>query len=383
MRNKGLNKNTGMKPKGFDFGFEMRSLLVGSPEFVSCLKRADISALGYGAWTSPAIGKRIPGVSFIGINPEHLAKLFAEFSRWGADEDGDVVEIAFVFLSQGGYLLAVGPEHGRLLRRLGQFDQSTSHLLLKATWVKHFPSSGPMIDRIREYKMRFVSPFLLGVATYDGDLDPKKIDPQNIKPLEQVKEILKFEAEFVDERNTSPDTLAGVAIRLHRKQVPPFPPKGKMRAAQTALKNDPRGHFRRRASIISTHFPVTVERLRNREEFRNQALALGAEGIRTWQYEQAMVNILMSRTLCDGRLLYPQISPKDLSNRILDAVRKRFEFANGNDPLRGTTLSQIQEQIRYDALALLRGFQALPRKKDLASLQFHLMKNQLLDETNG
>ena len=50
-------------------------------------------------------------MSLVGTNSEALSKAFTEFKRWATSSDGDAVELTFIFLKEGGYVLSICREH--------------------------------------------------------------------------------------------------------------------------------------------------------------------------------------------------------------------------------------------------------------------------------
>jgi hypothetical protein len=117
-------------PKGFDFGAEARALLVGSTDFVSELQASKILGIGYGVTSSQELNAQLPQVSFLGEDSQALIRAFNQFDAWGAQSDGDVVEMTFVFLEAGGYLVGIGAERDRLMQRVSRFDRTLSPIVV-------------------------------------------------------------------------------------------------------------------------------------------------------------------------------------------------------------------------------------------------------------
>jgi hypothetical protein len=248
---KRLEKQT---PKGVDFGSEAHALLVGSMDFVSELQGSNIFGIGYGITFSEKLNAQLPQVSFLGEHAENLVRAFNQFEQWSAKSDGDVLEMTIVFLEAGGYLVGIGPEHHRLIQRVSRFDRTLSPIVVGATWSKHLETRSPGVDQFRHYKRKLVSPFVLGAATYEGEVKKDSVQPDGIRPCREVKEILKFECTLIDEKDVVEKTTASTILRGHQRKLPTSP---RLTSTRSRMKDaNPENHLRRREEIFRRHFAV-------------------------------------------------------------------------------------------------------------------------------
>lgn len=365
-------------PKGVDFGSEGHSLLVGSMEFISELQRANILAVGYGVTSSKELNAQLPQVSFLAKDSQSLVRAFKQFEKWGAKSDGDVVEMTFVFLEAGGYLVGIGPEIHRLRQRVSRFDRTLSPIVVGATWTKHLDTRGPTVDQFRRYKTKLVSPFVLGAATYEGEVKKDSVEPERIRPCLEVDGILKFECTFFDEKDVVENTTASTMLRGHQGKLPSNP---RLMPKRSRMKHEkPENHLRRREEFFRRHFPVTRGRLLQENRHLSCFADLAKRGVRRWQFEQAMINLTLSMVLANGDRHYSSISANDLHRRIVDHLQhSRFEIADSKDALAGIAPEDVEKQIILDAQSLLKDFGVSVRPNDLNSLQMLLAKQHLLD----
>ncbi len=246
-------------PKGVDFGSEFHALLAGSMDFVSELQGSNILGIGYGITFSKELNTQLPQVSFLGEHSQCLVRAFNQFEQWGAKSDGDVVDMTLVFLEAGGYLVGIGPERHRLMQRVSGFDRTLSPIVVGATWTKHLDTRSPGVDQFRHYKRKLVSPFVLGAATYEGEVKKDSVQPEGIRPCPEVKEILKFECTFIDERDVVENTTASTILRGHQRKLPTSP---RLTSKRSRMKDaNPESYLRRREETFRRHFPVTRGRL--------------------------------------------------------------------------------------------------------------------------
>lgn len=364
-------------PKGVDFGIEAHALLVGSMDFVSELQRADILGIGYGVTFSKELGTRLPQVSLLAKDSESIVRAFKQFGQWGAKSDGDVVDMTFVFLDAGGYLVGIGPQIHGLTQRVSRFDRTLSPIVVGATWTKHLDTRGPSVDQFRLHKRKPVSPFILNAAAYDGEAKKESVDPERIRLCPEVEGILKFECTFVDEKDVKENTSASTMLRGHQGKLPRGPQLSSNRSRMKDGK--PEDCLKRREETFRRHFPVTRGRLLQENRYLSHFADLAEKGVRHWQFEQAMINLTLSMTLANGEKHYNSISAEDLHRRIVDHLHSRFEIADSKDPLTGVTPEDVQKQIVLDASSLLKDFGIPSLPSDLNSLQILLAKHRLLD----
>lgn len=371
------------REQGFDFGLEVHALAVSDISFIGLLGEAEVVACAYGYVGSGPLGVPMFEMSLVGTNPEPLRKAFTEFKRWAASSDGDAVELTFTFLKEGGYVLSICREHTRALRDLLGSGRTFSPILIGGTYIKRFDTRNPTVERFREFKSKhLISPFLFGAATVGRNTGtPPAI--QDVSPLPDVEPLVKFEAGFLDEHATQPGSPHYSTIAMihqprslgRKKRRPHLPPPPKP-SQQPAI------HFRHRAEILQRHFPVTVERIRA-GRYPHTTSALQQKGVKDWQLEQAVANLLLSSSICNGQLFYANVPPEDLPRRVGEAIQQREERSDTPELTRFST-QDIVTQVQLDALALLRlEGQTISISSGLDSLQKRLSSLNLLEPPNA
>lgn len=337
---------------GFDFGIEFHAVLVTDGSFIELLKEAEIVACAYRAPDGP-FGGPIRELTLVGLHPEPLIKVFSEFNRWAVSGDGDAVELGFIFLKDGGYLLTIEQEPRKATRRLGAAGGAYSPLLVGGTFIKKFDTRHPALVELRDFKRRLlISPFLFGAASLRPGVGsvPSLSD---IQPIPNVPPLLKFEAEFVDEEMIKPGARQHSAITIIRQSEASLKTKAQMSPAFPSRRpQQPRDYFQRRRRIVDRFFPVTVERIRagRYSEVMDQ---LRGKGVKEWQSEQAACNLLLSAYLCNGLPFYRDIPPEKLSERILKSLEQRGERSDTPELTR-FSIDDLVTQVCLDAIALLR-----------------------------
>src|ERR1700730_5149075 len=116
--------------RGFDFGVPMTAMLVSGLDFPSLLHDSRPLGLAYGYAPSQEVSQQIPVLGLVVRNPEPAAAAFRAFQQWGADSDGDVVELALVMENDHKYTFAISQDMRRLLDRMTRFDRAMSPLFM-------------------------------------------------------------------------------------------------------------------------------------------------------------------------------------------------------------------------------------------------------------
>ena len=353
---------------GFDYAGLPRVAAISSPEFPSNLHGACVDGVAYGVVWSTALKENIPCISLVAQNGDALTKAFEEFNSWSQLTDPDSVELTFVFLKDGGYVLGITPEHSRLTRRCLGFRRAHQVMVLFTTWFKKLDSIHPALHEFREYSSRSVAPFSFGGCTYVGPrgaLTPSS--PPDTIPI-SPEPLLKFEVTFVDEDDVEPNSIGWVAIHAQseqnvRSQTPP-PRPGKEELATT----------RRRA--LACHFPVTLERLRRRGDISALMRHFAATDVRPWQIEQALCNLVLSHE-SGGGAHFENVDPRNVVDHVTQAIEFRHEIADGGN-IREFTGDQVQTQIVADGNALLR-YLGKKKRPNLSAVQRALASASLLE----
>lgn len=329
---------------GFDFGCVPNAMALGAYEFPSELSKASIIGVAYGTAWSEDVRQQVPVISLIAQNREPLAKAFLTFRAWADATDPDSLEVTIVFRQQGGYLLALSPEHSRLARRCLGFDRTHRVILMMMTWCKPIDSVSPILRTLREYSRRPVAPFLVGGAVHGGPtLTPESSDPALVPGTDAL---LKFEVTFVDERDVKPGTVASVAVQMASSS-------SRQRSTKKASLPSPEEIAKERAKMLRTHFPVTLERLRLRPDFSALEQELAADGVASWQIEQAICNLVLARAMKLGNH-YSGLSSDKWQVGIVRALGERYETADGENRSPFFGAEELRIQVLLDVNALLQ-----------------------------
>ena len=327
-------------------------MAVGIYEFPSHLTAASVDAVAYGFEHSEELNRGLPIISLVAQDADHLARAFQDFAAWAAATDPDAVEVTFVFRESGGYLLTIEPEVTHLERRCLGFDRAHRAMASSVMWVKPIDTVDPMLKRLREYSSRTLSPFLFHGATYGGSRSSLEASslPQ-VRPLSGVPPLLKFEVNFVDEKDVLPHSSAWYAIELDAGRESRSKPQYRVpNASDTA---------QRRIGALRCHFPVTLERLARSSWFLTMRNDLTAAGIKPWQIEQALCNLVLCRDMGCGEH-FTGLSARKLQRAVVEALRSRYELADGVS-VPHFALEQIEIQLLADGNALLKDMRKEPQ----------------------
>jgi hypothetical protein len=104
-------------------------------------------------------------------------------------------------------------------------------------------------------------------------------------------------------------------------------------------------------------------------------------GVRRWQLQQAICNLLLSKSLCDGAYHYATVRTGHLASRISAALRERVEEADGK-PLfaPAMTSDNVSVQVCLDGAILLKAQGvSVSLDNDLSRIQSALASRGLLD----
>lgn len=364
-------------PQGYDFGVWINSAVVASPDFLDLLSKSDIVGCAYGRNYSGKLGAAVPLISLVGTNEGEIRKVCEEFRRWGADTNGDVIELTMGFLPTG-YIVSIGRSREEAVARLTGFDRTSEPLLFGAWWQKRIDTRHPVLQQIREYKQNLISPVLVSFLLHEGPRNPQNADFSGVKPISALPDFVKFDLEFVDVGGTEDTGIFSSQLSSRKSRV--LRDRKELRKERKRQATEPSLYSSRRTSTLERHFPVTLERLRRGAETDNNlASRLGKDGVRAWQLQQAVCNLVLSRQICKGSLYYSTVSSADIQDVILNAIRGRFEIADGSNDVDQISAEQVIEQVRLDASYLLKQLDALPLQTDLSYLQQQLAKMHFLD----
>ena len=358
MARKRKNPHRATRPQGFDYGLLPSAMAVGSFGFPGHLTAASVDAVAYGVAWSNELKKSIPSVSLLAQHGNELQKAFAEFSAWSQATDPDSVDLRFIFLNNGGYVLGISPEYSRLRRRCLDSDRAHRVLVCNGTWFKRMDSLHPALRELREYSSQSIAPFSFSGATYFGPRNAlTRFSPPEILPLTGIDSLLKFEVTFVDEDNVVPHTIEWVGAKLQSPQS---------LSAAKPPRLDVDDIAKQRRNVIACHFPVTVERIRRRGDVLILMRHFIATDVRPWQIEQALCNLVIGSETGQGRH-FAGLSSRKVIKHVALALHSRCELADGRT-LSTFTVDEVRTQIVADGNALLRYFDK-KKRPNLAAVQ--------------
>ena len=361
-------------PKGYDFGLSGLTALIASPQFIEELRNAEVIACAYGWEHSTILQEDVPLISLGARNEEPIKRAFDEFYRWQQESHDDGVGLSFVFMNAGGYLMCISTHSESLSRRLGRSASPRDRLFVAPMFIKMFDTRDRWLDHFREYRrQRVIAPFHFGPAavTLTG---PRSIDQTTVRRPLGARTLLKFLVEIADETEAAskPGTKAWMALNVHRKErlKDQSPPRASVRETRD-----------RREELLNRHFPVTLERIRLFEPYRQMIALFENAGVRRWQLQQAICNLLLSKSLCDGAYHYATVRTGHLASRISAALRERVEEADGK-PLfaPAMTSDNVSVQVCLDGAILLKAQGvSVSLDNDLSRIQSALASRGLLD----
>ena len=320
-------------------------MALASSGFLDHLNAASVDAVAYGSVWSEAVNRTVPTISLVAQRGDDLAKAFEEFNAWSQMTDPDSVEITFVFRKSGGYVLAISPEPSRLERRCLGFDRTHRAMPFVAIWIKPINSVHPLLRSLRKYCSAPIAPFVFGGVTYMG---PKGVlspsSPPDLPPIRGLQPLLKFEVTFIDEDDVTPNSMGWVALKAGSRQVPKSPTGRR--------KPEPDDIAKQRVKTLAHHFPVTLERIRRSLSAPPLMMGLAESGVRAWQIEQALCNLVLSAEMGRGAH-YIGLSAHKAKSIIIEAMSLRYEQADGG-AIPTFPIEDVATQVVADGNALLR-----------------------------
>ncbi len=347
------------QPRGFDYGCLSHAMALGSIEFPNLLTAASVDAVAYGSVRSEAVNQTVPVISLVAKHGDELAKAFEEFNAWSQMTDPDSVEITFVFRKDGGYLFTISPDSSRLQRRCLGFDRAHQAMTVAPVWIKPIKSIDPLLKRFRQFSSAPIAPFLFDGVTYVG---PQSMLTSSLRPdlcrVRGLQPLLKFEVTFIDEEEVTPNSTAWLALKAASQHLPKSPKR--------PPKPEPDDIAKQRVKTLAHHFPVTLERIRRSLFVRILILELAKKGVRPWQIEQALCNLVLSSEMGFGAH-FSGLSASRSKSVIIQAISSRFELADGCD-ISTFDIEDVSAQVVADGNFLLRHF-GKKRRTDLQGVQ--------------
>ena len=343
-------------------------------EFNKNLVDADVVAIAYGFDYSQILGLQVPAITLIGRNEEPLRKAFEEFSYWAEQTDADSIEVTIVLMKDGGYRLCISPEVGALYKRALKYDTVVNPLALQLTWIKVInTTSQPLIDFREMHSAGIIRPFLLRAARYTGILlSNSPLISELFHPIPHREELLKFEIRFVDDK--SKDDLHWQRIALGGGNVEPESVVEDWTMPKSMV-------WTRRNEVLKRLFPVTIWSSKSFEPSIELRHAAKTCGLREWQIDQAICNLVLSREITHGNYHFQGCSKSDWPDQLWHTLISRFEiYRTDQQGIEQLTVEAIARQAILDAKILLKqyGVKRVPNK--LKRIQYLLQKHSLLSE---
>ena len=168
--------------------------------------------------------------------------------------------------------------------------------------------------------------------------------PPDVRTIRGLQPLLKFEVTFIDEDDVTPNSMGWHALMVGSGQ--------KAQSPTGPSKPDSGEVAKQRVKTLAHHFPVTLERIRRDLSVPRLMLRLAANGVRPWQIEQALCNLVLSAEMGRGAH-YIGLSARKAEKGILQAIRSRHELADGSDIPKVAT-EDVGTQVVADGNVLLR-----------------------------
>ena len=181
----------------------------------------------------------------------------------------------------------------------------------------------------------------------------------DVSPIPSLNPLLKFEITLVDEDEAMPRSMAWNVLRAASGDKPES-------LKSPPAKPEPDVIAKQRVKTLAQHFPVTLERIRRSSSVRSLMDDLAKNGIKPWQIEQAVCNLVLSVEMGRGAH-FGGLSARKAEIGIVQEIRSRYELADGGN-LPTFSVEEVRTQVLADGNALLRKL-GKKRFADLAGLQ--------------
>ena len=194
------------------------------------------------------------------------------------------------------------------------------------------------------------------------------VSPPDVRAILGLQPLLKFDVTLIDEDDVTPNSTGWLALEVGSRQVPQSP--------TGPPKPEPDEVATERIKTLARHFPVTLERIRRGLFVPGLMLQLAAHGVRPWQIEQALCNLVLSAEMGRGAH-YLGLSARKVESGILQAIESRHELADGSD-IPTFAIEDVGTQIVADGNCLLR-YLGKKSYTDLAGIQAGLQSVSALE----
>ena len=350
----------------------MTAAAIGSMEFNKNLSDAEVVAVAYGPDYSQKLGVGVPAITLVGRNKEPLGKAFEEFSNWAESTDADAIDLTLVFAKDGGYRLCITPEISALYKRALKYETVVNPMAFQMIWIKIIETTSQPLVELREMlSAGIVRPFLFGAACYTGILQGDKPPiPEFFEPIYHREELLKFEIRFVDE---------GSKDDLHWQRIALGVSDHERRSAAVDRTIPKSAVWYRRKEALKRLFPVTLWRSKSLEKSTEIRRISEIRGLREWQIDQAICNLVLSREMMNGNLFYQGCTKPTWPDQLWNVLCNRFEISDmDQSDFKWLTVENIVRQAILDARMLLKQYGVKRVPYNLERIQYLLHKHSLL-----
>ncbi len=349
--------------RGFDFGDRKHIIAVADIGFQKDLIDAQIVACGYGYHQPANFPGPIPGLTLVGTHEQPLRRAFEEFKRWGCEQDGDVVDLNMLLKKDGTYEMRIAPEADRAMFRLVRQSDLYHPLMMHAWWVKPFNSTHPMLRELKQYTESTFHP-----VSISAGMAPESRDPADIKPIQGLPELIKFDLQIVNEESVVGDPR--FSFRNKGRKRPRGLPGPKLTPEDLCLG---------RKKLLDVAFPVSRERVRRSglvDKVRTFPLL---EAVSETQIVQASINLILSNELVVGDRHYTKAG-QDLQTQIWKHIDKRLEMAVGENLGTEIDASAVAHQLELDVRYALALHKISTKSKPFSDLQERFRRDGYIDD---
>jgi hypothetical protein len=349
--------------RGFDFGDRKHIIAVADISFQQSLIDAQIVACGYGYHKTIGFPGPIPLLTLVATHEEPLRQAFEEFKRWGCEHDGDVVDMNLLLKRDGTYEMRIAPEADRAMFRLVRQAELYHPLMMHAWWIKPFDSTHPMLRELQQYTDSTFHPISISAG-----MVPQSRNPADIKPIEGLPELIKFDLQIVNEESVVGD--ARFFFRNKGRKRPRGLPGPQLTPEDLCLG---------RKTILDVAFPVSRERVRRSGLIQVVRAFPLLEAVSETQIVQAAINLILSRELVDGDRHYTKAG-QDLQTEIWKHIDKRLEMATGENLGTQIDASAVAHQLELDVRYALALHKVSTKSKPFSDLQERFRRDGYIDD---
>ncbi|CAM4040436.1 hypothetical protein [Deinococcus marmoris] len=262
-------------PFAVDYAVRYTAVFASFDDFMTPI-REHLHALSYSP-PGPAHGVPGPSLAFIFDAQKAAEEVFAIFQKWvGGQETGVAIGLSLVARVTGDYVLCVYPDAVQLQARFapGPLAAHLNTQVVTPAHIKTFPGPSQNLAAFRDAAQDQTVAILPGLK--DGALAPGLA-------------IIGVPVRFLEEAELNPSGFEYALLHGVEPSRSPAEPDD----------HRPEILTRRRQTLLSRYFPVTLERLRFNTAFQGDLRQLADEGYADWQVQQAACNLTLPERLGD------------------------------------------------------------------------------------